>query len=203
MPPSSEAPPPAGERRDAIIAAATTLFAVEGFHGVGMRAIADAVGIRSSSLYHHFPSKMDLLDAIATEATQQFVETHLPMLEGTDARPERLRRLLREHIAYFWEHRTEEFVGLRELRQLEPERRARINEIRLRYQHALEQCIREGVEDGEFDTPDPHLAALAVLNMVNGVNDWFQPGGKLTIDEVAARYADIAVDRIIGAQPAR
>lgn len=200
MPQPTKSPAPPNERREAILRAATELFAVEGFHGVGMRAIADAVGIRSSSLYHHFPSKMDLLDAIATEATQQFVESHLALLEGDGSRAERLRRLLREHILYFWEHRTEEFVGLRELRQLEPERRKRINTIRLRYQHALEETIRGGAQDGEFDAPDPHIATLAVLNMVNGVNDWFQPGGAFTIEDVAAAYADIAVDRIIAAR---
>ncbi|MBJ7330083.1 MAG: TetR family transcriptional regulator [Solirubrobacteraceae bacterium] len=198
--PEKAAPPTAPERREAIIRAATELFANESFHGVGMRAIADEVGIRSSSLYHHFPSKMDLLDAIATDATQQFVETHLPMLEGDGSRADRLRRLLEEHILYYWEHRTEEYVGLRELRQLAPERRERVNDIRLRYQHALEQCIRDGKKAGEFDPPDPHITTLAVLNMVNGVNDWFHPGGKLSIKQVARAYADIAVDRIIGAQ---
>ena len=42
------------------------LFAQSGYAGVSMRDIADAVGIRAASLYHHFPDKQALyLQAMA------------------------------------------------------------------------------------------------------------------------------------------
>jgi AcrR family transcriptional regulator len=190
-------------RRDEILRIAAELFARDGFHAVGMRAIADAVGIRSSSLYYHFPSKMDILHAIARDATAAFVDSQLPRFQVEGSRGERLEELFREHVIYFHEHRVEEAVGLRELRELEEPRRAEINAIRRSYQHELMAVIDEGVRAGEFDVDDAHIAAMAILNMINGVNEWFRDGGKLTIEDVAQEYAHIAVHRILGAKRGR
>lgn len=190
-------------RREVILRAATELFAERGFHAVGMRAIADAVGLRSASLYYHFPSKMDMLHAIALGATKQFVESQLPRLEEPGSHAERLLALFRAHVEYFWEHRVEEFVGLRELRELDPPRLEEVNEIRRRYQRALIEFVDEGRAAGEFDVEDPVVSTMAVLNMINGVNEWFDEKGRLTIGQVAQAYAEIAVYRVLGARPPR
>lgn len=44
-----------------IFEAAAELFAKEGYGQVAMRQIADAVGIRASSIYNHYASKEDIL----------------------------------------------------------------------------------------------------------------------------------------------
>jgi AcrR family transcriptional regulator len=186
-------------RRDDILRIATELFAEKGFNAVGMRAIADAVGMRSSSLYYHFPSKMDILHAIALDATKAFVESQLPRLETEGSHPERLKTLFREHVMYFWEHHVEEAVGLRELKELEEDRREEVNESRRAYQHALIAFVEEGRDLGEFEVDDPFVATMAVLNMINGVNLWFSEGRGLTIEDVAEKYADYAVHGILGA----
>ena len=190
--------PPAA-RRDDILRIATELFAQKGFNAVGMRAIADAVGMRSSSLYYHFPSKMDILHAIALEATKAFVESQLPRFAVEGSHADRLKTLFREHVMYFWEHHLEEAVGLRELKELEEERRVEVNEYRRAYQRALIAFVEEGRDLGEFEVDDPFVATMAVLNMINGVNEWFAEGRDLTIEEVAAKYADYAVHGILGA----
>jgi AcrR family transcriptional regulator len=191
--------PPAA-RRDDILRIASELFAERGFNAVGMRAIADAVGMRSSSLYYHFPSKLDILHAIALSASRAFVEAQLPRLEGEGSHAQRLTELVYEHVLYFWEHRVEEAVALRELRELGPERAEEVNEDRRAYQRALVAFIEEGRDRGEFDVENPRIATMAVLNMINGVNEWFRDDGDLTIDEVAAAYADYAVQGILGAR---
>src|SRR6476659_3491766 len=140
----------ASGRRDDILRIATELFAERGFNAVGMRAIADAVGIRSSSLYYHFPSKMDILHAIALDATKAFVESQLPRLETDGSHAERLTDLFCEHVKYFWAHRNEEAVGLRELRELEAERAEEVNTYRRRYQRAMIKFIEDGRDAGEF-----------------------------------------------------
>lgn len=46
-----------GATADLILLAAGQLFAAKGFHGTSAREIAEAVGIRKPSLFHHFESK--------------------------------------------------------------------------------------------------------------------------------------------------
>ncbi|MFI6775408.1 TetR/AcrR family transcriptional regulator [Nocardia sp. NPDC050412] len=53
--------------RAEILDAAGELFTTNGYANTSTRAVADAVGIRQASLYHHFASKDDILDALLAE----------------------------------------------------------------------------------------------------------------------------------------
>ncbi len=54
----------ARDTRQQTLDVALDLFAQSGFSGTSMRQIARAVGVRESALYHHFPSKLAILDAL-------------------------------------------------------------------------------------------------------------------------------------------
>lgn len=49
--------------RDRVVDAALEAFARDGYNGVSMRDLAQALGIRAPSIYSHFASKSDLLSA--------------------------------------------------------------------------------------------------------------------------------------------
>ncbi|OBI47241.1 TetR/AcrR family transcriptional regulator [Mycobacterium sp. E796] len=53
---------PGDTPREEILDAAAELFTECGYTATSTRAIADAVGIRQSSIYHHFETKDDILD---------------------------------------------------------------------------------------------------------------------------------------------
>ncbi|MFF0489806.1 TetR/AcrR family transcriptional regulator [Nocardia sp. NPDC004068] len=53
--------------RAEILDAAAELFTTKGYASTSTRGIADAVGIRQASLYHHFAAKDDILDALLDE----------------------------------------------------------------------------------------------------------------------------------------
>jgi AcrR family transcriptional regulator len=57
----------ARDTRGAILRTALDLFAERGYHASGMRTLAATVGVRESALYHHFPSKAALLDAVVAD----------------------------------------------------------------------------------------------------------------------------------------
>ncbi|MFC4949113.1 helix-turn-helix domain-containing protein [Pseudonocardia sp. GCM10023141] len=76
---------PGSTGREQILDAAAELFTVQGFAPTSTRAIADAVGIRQASLYHHFATKDDILDALLSS-------TVIPVLPVAEA-------LLRHDVA--------------------------------------------------------------------------------------------------------
>ena len=55
---------PRSERRTQMVGLAGDLFAEKGFRATTVREIADAAGILSGSLYHHFDSKESIADEI-------------------------------------------------------------------------------------------------------------------------------------------
>jgi AcrR family transcriptional regulator len=52
------------KRREEIVETATVLFAERGYAGASMADLAEAVGLRKASLFHHFPSKDQLYAAV-------------------------------------------------------------------------------------------------------------------------------------------
>jgi TetR/AcrR family transcriptional regulator, cholesterol catabolism regulator len=54
------------DRRELILSTAAEMFARRGLRATTVRGIADAVGVFSGSLYHHFPSKDAILDEVLT-----------------------------------------------------------------------------------------------------------------------------------------
>ncbi|CAG2134337.1 HTH-type transcriptional repressor AcnR [compost metagenome] len=57
---------PAGTNSaDKILAAATRIAQAHGYGGLSIRDLAEDVGIKAASIYHHFPSKADLAAAVA------------------------------------------------------------------------------------------------------------------------------------------
>jgi AcrR family transcriptional regulator len=187
--------------RERVLSAAAALFAEQGFHGVGMRAIGDAVGIRGASIYHYFPSKNELLYAIVMASTSTFIGEQLPRFERDPDVLGALRRMMHAHIIYFHEHRLEQAVALRELptlKVIDPKRYTEVQRERRRYQRTIERRIAFAVSDGQIPEIDPRLAAFSILGMVNGIQDWFSDSGSKSIDQVAEAYCDYVTDRLLG-----
>ena len=90
--------PPAQRRRDAIVTAAARFFAERGYAAVGMRDVAEAVGVRGASLYHHFASKEEILFAICLTVTEEPNAQNLPLLDAPGTCSQRLAALVRGQL---------------------------------------------------------------------------------------------------------
>jgi AcrR family transcriptional regulator len=188
-------------RQAEIVRVATELFARDGYRAVGMRSIAEAVGIRTSSLYHHFASKEELLFAISLDVTRHFIDEHIALLSGPDPAALQLATLVRHHVVYFTEHRLEQTVSRRELRELSsPHVEEVVGYLRL-YQTQIERFIAEAAARGEFRVPDAGVAALAMLDMLNGVSGWFRERGPLTAAQLGDIYAELVLELVGARQP--
>ncbi|HEY0815066.1 MAG TPA: TetR/AcrR family transcriptional regulator [Pseudonocardia sp.] len=196
---SDAAPRLPTRRRDAIVAAAARTFAARGYAAVGMRDVADAVGVRGASLYHHFASKEEILYAICLTVTEEPNEQNLPLLDAPGTPAQRLAALVRGHLHHLHRRRTEHVVGLHELAALTPEHRAVVDGHRRYYQQRVREVIAAGVAAGELAVPDPRLAALAMCDILNGLSNWFHVDGELSLDEVVEAYVDLIVSRMLGA----
>ena len=89
------------DRRRQIIAAASELFARNGFEGTSIRDIAAASGVLSGSLYYHFPSKEVLLftsvngaDAVAEKIKPRTLSRRRVLLQRMRRRPPFFSRML-------------------------------------------------------------------------------------------------------------
>jgi AcrR family transcriptional regulator len=186
------------QRRDEIVAAAARTFARDGYAAVGMRDVAEAVGIRGASLYHHFTSKEEILYAICLTVTQEPNDHNLPLLDAPGTPTQRLAALVRAHLEHLHRRRVEYLVGLHELAALTPEHRAVVDEHRRYYQRRVRDVVTAGMATGEFGVPDARLAAFAMCDMLNGLSHWFHDDGQLGLEDVVVGYVDLIVGRLLG-----
>lgn len=63
------------QTRDRLLAAAAELLEEAAGEDVSTRAICDRAGVRSPTLYHHFGSKEQLLDAVVSHGLREFLDS--------------------------------------------------------------------------------------------------------------------------------
>lgn len=63
------------DKRGEIEKVATQAIKREGFRSMSFRTLADEVGVKSSSVHYHFPTKDDLAEAVIRSYTQAFRES--------------------------------------------------------------------------------------------------------------------------------
>ncbi len=191
-----------GISRDEIELGAAALFAERGYHGVGMRQLAQKLGVRAPSLYHHFRSKDELLYQIARDMQGRFSEICLPPLSDERLpRAEALSRFVELHIRCLWRHRERVAVAIREYRSLDAPQRREIDRMRADYQRTLRAFIAEGVEAGDFEVADPLVASFAIIETMRGIYDWYKPGRGYSMDQVVAAHVDLLVRGMLRAAP--
>jgi hypothetical protein len=70
--------------------------------------------------------------------------------------------------------------------------------LRDEYEALVAGVITAGVRAGEFRLADEQLGRLALLEMCNGVANWFRPDGRLTVSDVQNHYVELGC-RVVGA----
>lgn len=85
---------PGKTAREEILDAAAELFTTQGYGSTSTRRIADAVGVRQASLYHHFATKDDILDALLAGTVDEPLELAHRLLDESGPAAPRLHALV-------------------------------------------------------------------------------------------------------------
>lgn len=185
--------------RARLLEAAVTAFAERGFHGTTTRDIAAAAGLSPAALYVHHKSKEELLYLISRSGHEHVLRLVREAVASSTDPAAALRRVVHDFVVtHARDHTTTRVVNY-ELAALSPAHLAEIREIRHRIEQAIRHLVEAGVTAGVFETPDPRMAAAALLSLGVDVGRWYRDGGDLVPEYIAARYAEMAL-RIVGAR---
>lgn len=188
--------------REEILERASLLFYERGYGATSIRDIADAVGISSSTMYHHFANKQDVLYAIVSRFMSDFVDATVPVLRDTTVSPsERMRRMVRLHIEISDNRRPELLIGNPIRYALDPAQREHATGLQVAYHDAVRDTIAEGRQAGEFQVEDVSITTLAILDMLNGIREWFSSSGRLSRAEIIERYTALILTMLGAARP--
>lgn len=189
------------ERERQILDIAAELFRERGYQGMRMDDLAAAVNLNKGTLYHYFPSKAELLYRIYLDTSSEFIEAIRQ--HPADAPADELLALVVKDIAAAMERRRDYItVYFQEMHWLDkwlPEDRfAEVNALQVEFRNYITGVIEQGIKNGVFRPLDATVAAFAVIGMVGWTYQWFTPGGRYTMDDLAAIYTDLALEAFSG-----
>jgi hypothetical protein len=80
-----------------------------------------------------------------------------------------------------------------ELRGLGKQRREQVVAIRDRYEALFRSVLERGRDDCGWPIADVAVTAFALATMASGVGLWYRRGRRLSAEQVAAIYAELAL----------
>jgi TetR/AcrR family fatty acid metabolism transcriptional regulator len=86
------------DKREAILGAATSVFAEKGFFNSKVADIAKAAGVADGTVYLYFKNKDDVLHSIFDRAMDKFIAEGRSELAKLDTADEKLRRIAELHL---------------------------------------------------------------------------------------------------------
>ena len=179
--------------RQRVLRSAVQLFAERGFHGTGIRDLAAAAGLTTSTLYHYMTNKDDLLVEIML-GTITPLRDAAALIRAEIADPAAAMCAIVEH--HVWAHASDRLATLvtdTELRALSGDRLSAVLAVRDEYEALWRAAVNAGARAGVFVAPHPDLSTRALLQMATGVSHWFSPKGQMTLGELCRTYADNAL----------
>ncbi|HEY6433783.1 MAG TPA: TetR family transcriptional regulator [Acetobacteraceae bacterium] len=185
-------------KRERILQEAVALFYAHGFTATTLDDIAAALGVTKPFIYSHFRSKTELLAALCTPTIELSLAAVANAAECPGTATERLRQAMIGFTKVVLSRQPNIAIFFREEKNLESAALANINTLRKQFDHVLSKLLAEGVAAGEFAVHDVHLAALAIGGMVSWAYTWHRPAGRLNLDELSERMAELAL-RMVGA----
>jgi AcrR family transcriptional regulator len=190
----------AAYKRERILEEAVKLFYERGFSGTTLDDIAGMLGVTKPFIYTHFRSKVELLEAICRPTIEMSLEAiaEAARLPGTPS--ERLYDGIVNFSKVVLQRQANIAVYFREEKHLSVAGLAEINALRKHFDRVLSELLEEGAHSGEFHIVDIRLSALAIGGMVSWAYTWYQPEGRLPIEQVGAKLARFAL-QMVGVQP--
>jgi TetR/AcrR family transcriptional regulator len=163
----SSSPPEAAESGGAraIVDAATSLFAEEGFEPVSVARIAARAGVCKANVFHHFASKEQLVLAVMQQASSEHAERIEALLATSDSSANKLRRMLASELELMLAYGARTKLLMRECQDHgHPRARELAQDVFKRNFDGITALFEQGQASGEFRADlDPAAATLLTL----------------------------------------
>jgi AcrR family transcriptional regulator len=184
--------------RQQILSTAKNLFIEQGYRGLSMRQIAEAVGVSKAALYYHFKDKEQLLLAIL-DAYLDVMETALEDIRHQPGSSrDRISALVVMILSQPAEQRAIIRLSSQEMAHLStPARMAFDQAYHEKFIDQICAIFQDGMQRGELRTVDTSVAAWSLLGMMY---PYFYPAHARHLPapaDVAQQIAGIFLDGVV------
>ncbi|GAB4505703.1 MAG: TetR/AcrR family transcriptional regulator [Anaerolineales bacterium] len=153
--------------REEILKAAMLMFIQQGYHGLAMRQIAEAVGVSKAALYYHFKDKEELFLAMLISYLNEMEAELDRITSGTESCREKILQFIHYVLSQPAERRALIRLASQEMGQLSADARKTFNRVyRKKFIEKVEAILRAGIESGEIRSLRPEVATHTLLGIM-------------------------------------
>ena len=184
-----------GHDQQSVLTIAVETFNEFGYEATSMGTLAERLGTSKSAIYHHFPSKEEVLNR-ALDYALGGLEAILEERRATSGTAEaRLRFVVAEAVRVLCERLPYVTLLLR-LRGNTPIERDALDRRRA-FNAAMAELVESASSDGTLRTDvDARTITRLLFGMINSIVDWYRPGGPLTPALLAEDVLAVAFEGI-------
>jgi AcrR family transcriptional regulator len=173
-----------GHSLDSLLAVAVAVFNERGFEATSMEELATRLGISKSAIYHHVPSKIELLRLALDRALDGLFGVLREPGATTGPAVERLEHVVRGSVRVLTDELPFVTLLLRVRGNSDVERAALGR--RREFDRVVTDLVRAAArEDGLRPDVDPAVISRLLFGTVNSLTEWYRPGGSLSADALA------------------
>lgn len=186
------------DRKAEILDVAKRIFAERGIKNTTVRQIGTEAGILSGSLYHHFDSKLDMVDDILGSFCQEVLDCYRDISESGDSGVERLKGMVRYAVSLIDQHRAALVMIQADSAELILDPRfAYLVEFNAEVEQHWLDAIADGIREGSFRSSiDPAMTYRFTRDAILGANSWFEPKRGRSLAAVADELTGALLDGI-------
>lgn len=173
MPTQSASANPVHSARDRLLDAALQLFATHGYQAIGLRDLANYLGLHAGSLYHHIENKQALLFELIESALSDLLLDTLRRIKGARSPRARLQLFIQAFVAFNFNEKYKLTLVTREFTNLNEEQKQQVIQLKNRYAVLLNAIITD--QYGRKGTPGDDICPTtsAVIAMLFGQSQWY------------------------------
>ena len=185
-------------RRAELLALAADLFAERGFVPTTVRDIADAAGILSGSLYHHFDSKESMVDEILRTFLDELFTRYQEIVDADLGPRATLDAIVVASFEAIDHRHAEVAIYQNESKHLAQfDRFSYLRDRGAEFRKLWTVLLEDGVRAGDFRSDlDVDLVYRFIRDTTWVSVRWYQPGGPLTAEQVGRQYLAIVLGGI-------
>jgi AcrR family transcriptional regulator len=185
-------------RRDELLELAATMFAERGLRATTVRDIADAAGILSGSLYHHFASKEEMVDEVLRGFLDWLFDRYQHIVDTQPNPLERFKGLFMASFDAIEDRHAQVVIYQDEAKRLSLQPRfSYVDDLNRKQRQMWVEVLQQGIKEGYFR---PDLDVDLVYRFIRDTTwvsvRWYQPGGPLTAKQVGRQYLSIVLGGI-------
>lgn len=175
--------------RAILLAVATQMLGERGFGGTSVDEIAEKAGVAKGTVYYHFRSKAELVDALIVEGLTPLAGLMTEAVGDTTGARESLHALVSAELVFIRDNRQFAKLLVRELWQEDRAWRETLLVIRERILTVIQEQVERGMASGELrDDLDPHFAAASLFGLTAiAALDWLALEPERPLEDVAAQ----------------